>query len=173
MEFALFILFALIATLGVVGVIVSTQIVRACVYLLVALLGVGGLYLLLGAEFLAAVQLIIYVGGTLILIVFGVMLTATRPTWSLRPRATDWLLAGLIGALLMPAMVIAAISIADSAPATRSPAPDRSSDNLLSLGELLVGRYALAFELAAVILLVVMIGAAYLARAVRRRSSAA
>ncbi len=74
---ALFYLFAAVAAAGAVGVAACRDIVRAAVCLLFALVGVGGLYFLLDAEFLAAVQLVVYVGGILVLIVFGVMLTST------------------------------------------------------------------------------------------------
>ena len=58
--------------------VISRNIVRTAVCLLFTLIGVAGLYFLLHAEFLAAVQLVVYAGGTLILIIFGVMLTNNR-----------------------------------------------------------------------------------------------
>ena len=75
----LFYLFAAMAVVSAIGVVVSRNIVRTAVCLLFTLLGVAGLYFLLHAEFLAAVQLVVYAGGTLILIIFGVMLTSKSP----------------------------------------------------------------------------------------------
>ena len=64
--------------------VLSRNIVRMAVWLLFTLIGVSLLYFLLGAEFVGAAQLIVYVGGTLVLIVFGMMLTAQGPLRELR-----------------------------------------------------------------------------------------
>ena len=84
------VLFAVVATVTAVsalGVVLSRNIVRMAVWLLFTLIGVSLLYFLLGAEFVGATQLIVYVGGTLVLVVFGVMLTAQGPFRELRNRA--------------------------------------------------------------------------------------
>src|SRR5215203_2625398 len=75
----LFYLFAGMAGGAALAVVISRNIVRTAVALLFTLTGVAGLYFLLNAEFLAAVQLVVYAGGTLLLIVFGVMLTSKAP----------------------------------------------------------------------------------------------
>src|SRR5438046_4865998 len=75
----LFYLFAIMAGGSAIMVAVTRNIVRMAVALLFTLAGVAGLYFLLSAEFLAAVQLVVYAGGTLILIIFVVMLTSTSP----------------------------------------------------------------------------------------------
>ena len=76
------IVFLIVATtvaVSAVGVVVSKSIVRSAVWLLLTLIGISFVYFLLGAEFLGAAHLIVYVGGTLVLVVFGVMLTAGGP----------------------------------------------------------------------------------------------
>src|SRR6195256_3290718 len=85
----LFYLFALISVSSAMAVVVSRNIVRTAVALLFTLLGVGGLYFLLDAEFLAAVQLVVYAGGTLILIIFGVMLTSKSPFSKFEPKLVE------------------------------------------------------------------------------------
>ena len=75
-------------------VVVSRDIVRTAVGLLFTLTGVAGLYFLLDAEFLAAVQLVIYVGGTLILIIFGVMLTSKSPFSRFEPKRGEVVVGG-------------------------------------------------------------------------------
>src|SRR3972149_1566823 len=75
----LFYVFALMSTASAICLVASRNIVQMAVALLFTLIGVGGLYFLLNAEFLAAVQLVVYAGGTLILIIFGVMLTSKSP----------------------------------------------------------------------------------------------
>src|SRR2546423_9343972 len=102
----LFYAFALMSACAAVGVVVSRNIVRTAVALLFTLLGVGGLYFLLDAEFLAAVQLVVYAGGTLILIIFGVMLTSKSPFSKFEPKLVEvivavFIAAGLVGWLLI------------------------------------------------------------------------
>ena len=75
------------AAASALGVVISRNIVRMAVCLLFTLVGVAGLYFLLNAEFLAAVQLVVYAGGTLILIIFGVMLTSKIAVQPVRAEA--------------------------------------------------------------------------------------
>src|SRR5213596_3159718 len=100
MDAVLFYIFALMAGGSAVGVVLSRNIVRTAVALLFTLTGVAGLYFLLNAEFLAAVQLVVYAGGTLILIVFGVMLTSKSPFSRFEPKLGEVTIAISIGAVL-------------------------------------------------------------------------
>ena len=135
--------------------------------LLFTLLGVAGLYFLLDAEFLAAVQLVVYAGGTLILIIFGVMLTSKSPFSRFEPKLAEVIVAVSIAAVLL-------VGAGDGDPAARcrvsapptQPTGERYPVDLL--GQALLGDYLVPFELASVLLLVVMIGAAYLAKGRRR-----
>src|SRR3954470_6459704 len=97
---ALFYLFAAMSVLSAIGVVVSRNIVRTAVGLLFTLIGVAGLYFLLNAEFLAAVQLVVYAGGTLILIIFGVMLTSKSPFSRFEPKLGEVILALSMGLVL-------------------------------------------------------------------------
>ena len=103
----LFYLFAGMAAGAAVGLVLSRNIVRSAVCLLFTLSGVAGLYFLLGAEFLAAVQLVVYAGGTLILIIFGVMLTSKSPFSRFEPKLGEVIVAGTISAILLIALVLA------------------------------------------------------------------
>src|SRR3954470_20293812 len=105
----LFYIFALMAGLSAIGVAVSRNIVRTAVALLFTLVGVAGLYFLLNAEFLAAVQLVVYAGGTLILIVFGVMLTSKSPFSRFNATTGEIVTALSLGAVLMFALVLAIV----------------------------------------------------------------
>src|SRR6185503_9014941 len=98
---ALFYLFAAMAGLAAVGLVISRNIVRSAVCLLFTLTGVAGLYFLLGAEFLAAVQLVVYAGGTLILIIFGVMLTSKSPFSRFDPKLGEVMIAISINLILL------------------------------------------------------------------------
>jgi NADH-quinone oxidoreductase subunit J len=153
----LFYLFAAVVAAGAIGVVASRNIVRTAVYLLFALAGIAGIYFLLDAEFLAAVQLVIYVGGTLILIIFGVMLTNKSPAVHFEPTRTEAIAALVIGVVLLSALILALIQL---------PAPPAAEQtySVAALGAALLGDFLIPFELASVVLLVVMIGAAYLAK---------
>ena len=175
-------LFALIAaaTAGsALGVVLSRSVVRAAVWLLFALIGVSLVYFLLGAEFLGAAQLIIYVGGTLVLVVFGVKLTSQGPFAGPRTRPAEWAVGGLLAGTLFA--LIASISLALGRPAAD---PDRPLPGVGPLGLTFLGvpeqpgatrglAFLLPFEIVSVHLLVVLIAAAYLARAKRKTAPAA
>ena len=92
-----FFLLALVACAAAVAVVASANIVRMAVYLVLSLSAVAGLFFLAGADFVGAMQLMVYVGGTLVLLVFGVMLTARGPLVSLPTSGRQWLMALLIG----------------------------------------------------------------------------
>jgi NADH:ubiquinone oxidoreductase subunit 6 (subunit J) len=162
-------------------------------WLVVSLGSVAGLFFLLNADFVGAAQLLIYVGGTLVLLVFGVMLTASGPYMKIETSPSETVVAGLIGMLFLfmsystlssvdwsgnEAQIMAATGAVEKSAGF----DDRSEGNTLRpLGLALLGirpdlgenspGYLLPFEIASVHLLVVLIGAAYLARAKRRRDA--
>src|SRR5207248_9671020 len=96
---------ATVTAVSALGVVLSRNIVRMAVWLLFTLIGVSLTYFLLGAEFVGAAQLIVYVGGTLVLVVFGVMLTAQGPLRELRTRPAEWAVGGVLGAALFGLLV--------------------------------------------------------------------
>lgn len=184
---------ALFTTGSAVATACSGQIVRSAVWLMFTLLGVAGLYFLLGFEFLGATQVIVYVGGVLVLVVFAVMLTA-RQGGAAPVSRMQWvvsaLAAGGLAGVLLTALLTTEWHEGGAAPLPE--ARDASAVNRLSLtfagstsGEKSgplpaapghrkhIVHYLFAFEIISVYLLVVLIGAAYLARArrIRRRES--
>ena len=161
----LFLGFGLLTVASAWAIVFSQNIVRMAVYLLFTLAGAAGLYFMLEAELLAAIQLIVYTGGTLILIVFGVMLTSGNPFLQVRPQTWE-VLAGVLLALAIPALLIVSIVSSDLGEA-RAALPAAGYDQIEHFGYGLLSVFLVPFEIAAVLLLVVMIAAAYL---VRRRS---
>lgn len=165
------ILFAVLASataLSALAVVFSRNIVRSAVWLLFTLVGVSLLYFLLGAEFVGATQLIVYVGGTMVLVVFGVMLTAQQQFLRIRTRPQEWVVGGVLATSLFALLVMVSLRLGQTraAPAT---------EMLPGAGQLGVGfltTYLLPFEIISVHLLVVLIGAAYLARAKRKPGAA-
>ena len=95
------------------GVLFTGNVVRMAFYLVISLGAVAGLFILAGAHFLGAMQLMIYVGGTMVLLVFGVMLTAQSRFISLRTSAGEWVLAISVGGLLLFLLLYAALSVDD------------------------------------------------------------
>lgn len=174
----LFMILACWTGLSALAVVFARNIVRAAVYLLFALIGVALTYFLLGAEFLGASQLIVYVGGTLVLVIFGVMLTASGPFLRLRTPPGEYVMAGSLAAGLFALLVLASLKLGDRP-------PPKALEPNVGVGEIGMAflsvpdaqakpssqptaGYLLPFEIVSVHLLVVLIGAAYLARAKRR-----
>src|SRR5207237_1994251 len=102
----LFWIIALFTGLSAIAVLVSQNIVRSAAWLLFTLGGTAGIYFLLGADFVGATQLIIYVGGILVLVVFGVMLTAQGPFISMTVGAAEWAIAMVVGILLFLVLAV-------------------------------------------------------------------
>jgi NADH:ubiquinone oxidoreductase subunit 6 (subunit J) len=180
----LFYAVAILTGLCAVMVVVTQNIVRCAAWLLFALGGTAGIFFLLGADFVGATQLIVYVGGTLVLVVFGVMLTAQGPFVNLRTSAAEWGLSIVVGLMLFAALAVAVVTTqwlptpADKPVGENLTKVEESSNSIL-LGHAFLGQkigphetgYLLPFEIVSVHLLVVLIGAAYLARAKRRRGA--
>lgn len=109
-EQALFGVFALAACASAIAVVVSQNVVRMAFWLVVSLGSVAGLFFLLEADFVAATQILIYVGGTVVLLVFGVMLTASGPYLRIATSPAEGLLAGGVGLLLLSLLVWSLLS---------------------------------------------------------------
>jgi NADH:ubiquinone oxidoreductase subunit 6 (subunit J) len=148
------------------AILISRSIVRSAVWLMGALVAAAGLYFLLSANFLGAIQLIVYAGGILILIVFGVMLTAKSPYVRFNPQPREIILAAVAGAILFGGLV--GFMLATEWPEIPGAAPSAEVQPVKYLGRELLTSYLIPFELVSVLLLAVMIGAAYLASPERK-----
>ncbi len=156
MSWALFIVVAVVTLGGGLAVVASRNIVHAALALLVSLVAVAGVYLLLYAEFLALVQVLIYGGAIVIVLIFAIMLTRGAEY----PRTSDnkqWPLAlvaalGLL-AVLVPAFLINSVRGTEAQNAAFS-----------DIGESLFTTWAVPFEIASLVLLVALIGAIIIAR---------
>jgi NADH-quinone oxidoreductase subunit J len=190
---------AVLTGLSAIAVVVTQNIVRAATWLLFALGGTSGIFFLLGADFVGATQLLVYVGGTLVLVVFGVMLTAQGPFITMKTGAAEWAIASVVGAMLFSVLAVTCVSgfPAEKVKPPVGDTPPGTSPNSVAIGQALLGvdeatpkaslwglpgtvaparsrmSYLLPFEIVSVHLLVVLIGAAYLARAKRRKGASA
>ena len=142
-------------------VTLSKDIVRVAFWLLSALMGVAGLYLILGADFVGFTQVMVYVGGILILILFGIMMTNKDPILLRRGETSKGVVVAGLG---VAAVTATALVVMLRGTAWKSAAPDAMPPTTARLGEELLTRYILPFELISVLLLVVLCGAAYIAR---------
>jgi NADH-quinone oxidoreductase subunit J len=161
-----FILFTLFILGGALGVVTTRNLVHATLWLILSLFGVAGFFVLLSAPFLAAVQVLVYIGAIAILIVFAVMLTRSMT------RLTDvynhqWRLSAIVGAALF-ALLVAGVILpvwgqnGAQAGMTVSEVVGTTTD----LGKALVDRnqFVLPFEVASLLLTAAMIGAIVIAR---------
>lgn len=156
----LFYFFALI-TVGSAFVVVSTKnVMYAAFSLMLTFFGVAGIYVLLGADFIAIVQLIVYVGGILILILFGVMLTnkitdseIKTGVWQILPST---IVVGLLFGVLFKFMVQTKWHVENTTVGV--------GNGLAQVGSLLMNEYIIIFELLGILLTIALIGAASIAR---------
>ena len=151
-------------TVGSAAVVVlSRTLIYSAFALLATFFGVAGLYVLLGADFLAATQLLIYVGGILVLLLFGVMLTQRIYDLDLRGGTIQLASGAIVAAGLF--VILTAVALKTEWPAGElAPAPTTAE-----FGRLFLGKFLLPFEAASVLLLVALMGAAMIVR--RRRDA--
>ncbi len=155
----IFYLFAAVTLLSALMVVTNRNIVHSAFYLLFTFFGVAGLYVLLAADFIAIVQLIVYVGGILILLLFGVMLTNKITNVEIKTGTIN-LVPAVIGIGLFAGALLASVI---NAPWKINIA-EKTFPTTKILGTLLIQEYLLIFELLGIILLIALIGAASIAR---------
>jgi NADH-quinone oxidoreductase subunit J len=165
----IFYFFAFITIVSAAIVVFSRNIIHSAFSLMFTFFGVAGLYVMLNADFIAVTQVLIYVGGILVLILFGVMLTTKvigveMKTGTLRVLPASILVAVLVGTLCG----IFWITDWPVQAGTNAEVPPTTA---ISIGRALMTTYLLPFEVASIVLLVAMLGAAMIARRERKRQS--
>lgn len=155
--------FALITIASAFAVVSVRNIVHAAFALMVTLFGVAGLYVFLQADFLAATQVIVYVGGILVLILFGVMMTSGRLEMRVRIQRGQLLLGGGISLALLMLLLTVIANTPKWENLTDDGTPLEPTTKLI--GKLILeDKFLLPFEVASVLLLVALIGAALISR---------
>jgi NADH-quinone oxidoreductase subunit J len=163
-----FYLFATLTIASALAVIFSRNPVHSVLWLIVAFFNAAGLMLLLGAEFIAMLVVIVYVGAVAVLFLFVVMMLDIDFA-SLRSGFTRNLPFGIIIALVLLAEIVIAVSAWHAGPTLGGQAIRAAAQpNIVALGQLLYSRYLFAFEIAGLILLVAMVGAIVLTHRSRR-----
>jgi NADH:ubiquinone oxidoreductase subunit 6 (subunit J) len=158
-----FALFAVLVLGGSLACVWERSVVRSAFALIGTFGGTAGLFLLLGSDFLAVSQILIYVGGILALILFGVMLTPPDLTERRLPRVLGGLVAVGTGVAFVAAKVAMTVEWVQT---PELPEPVAATEEI-GVGFLAYDEYVIPFELAAIVLTVALVAAVYVAR--RRR----
>jgi NADH-quinone oxidoreductase subunit J len=153
-----FYLFAALALLGAVGVVALRQPIQGAVSLLLTLLSVAALFLLRGAEFLAAAQIVIYAGGILAIFLFAIMFVAYREEEKRRRWHPQWPAAVVLGLGLAATLLAFLLRPALGVPAGLGAAQAAAGGNTEALAEVLFRTYLVPFEVISLFLIVAMVG---------------
>ena len=157
----LFYIFAAVAVLAALNMVLQRTPVYSALSLIVVLCSLAMVYLILGAEFMAVLQVIIYAGAIMVLFVFVIMLlNAGHEVPSHRSRLAKWLGAPLVGALLVEMLV----AVWNQFPPTSAPPPPHLDGSPAAIGHLLFRNYVLPFEVTSILILVAILGAVVLAK---------
>jgi NADH-quinone oxidoreductase subunit J len=156
-----FIVLTGVTLIGALGAVTSRNLFHAALFLVLSFIGVAGFYILLEAEFLAMVQLLVYVGAISILIIFAVMLSRRMMSSDFKARNEQWAW-GLVAAVALFG-ILAFILLRVAWPVAEASVSDAV---MIELGEALLNpeQYLLIFEVASVLLLVALVGAVVIAR---------
>lgn len=155
-----FLILAIIGGTGGLLVVTSRNIVHAALYLVVALASVAGIYLLLAAPFVAFVQVIIYVGAIVVLLLFGIMLTRAP----VGRRVLDNTVRARIGALVVGGGMFAMLTTFLVRAFAGDRIVNRAATATAALGTSIFRNFVLPFEAVSVLLLAALVGAIVLAR---------
>lgn len=160
---AIFWILAAITVGSALAVVLLSNIVHSALYLVLTFIGVAGIYLLLEAEFLAAVQVLVYAGAVAILLIFGVMLTRRGDIRKSNTFNSYHTAAGVVSLALFILVILAL----GRSPWGTQPGP-WPENTVGAIAEAFLGPFVIPFEIAAVLLLVGIIGAILLAREVKQ-----
>ncbi len=151
--------FGLLAVGGAVGMVTARRLVHSAVFLVVSFLGVAAVFLLAGADFLAAVQVLIYAGAITILMLFAIMLTPGQVETGGIVHLGQKVGAGLVAGSFL---LVAAFALLGTRWPLAASRPDQPTTE--TIGQVLLSSYVLPFEVASVLLLAAMVGAIMIAR---------
>jgi NADH:ubiquinone oxidoreductase subunit 6 (subunit J) len=167
MEFVkiLFYLFGTIILLSALMILFTRNVVHSAYLLILVFLSIAGIYVIAHAEFVAVTQIIIYAGGILVLIIFGIMLTNRMAGQKIYTGSGNKIMGGILGVSFF---ILLAISIFQVSFAPRTPELSDGSvvkfTGIQSIGIKLMTEYVLLFELAGILILIALVGAAFMAR---------
>ncbi len=154
--------FAVLVLGGGIATITRKSAMHSAISLIVSLIGVGGLFLLQHAEFLFAVQIVLYVGGVMVLFLFVIMLVNLDQAAKLRQFNRQWLIA-IAAVIAVGAEIVWFLSKPLQLPPAVQTAPDQTG-NVQRIADVLFSQYLLPFEIASVLLLAAVVGSVVMAK---------
>lgn len=155
-----------IITLGsAIMMVMKRNIFHSALFMVVTFIGVAAMYVMLQADFMAAVQILVYAGAIAIFIVFGIMLTQRGNMNQTNLFAKHAVLAGLVSLALV---VINAVMVVNTNWLSSTAAPPEETVSLIS--DLMFNKFVIPFEVAAILLLVALLGAVIIAKGVKKTS---
>jgi NADH-quinone oxidoreductase subunit J len=155
----LFYIFALLTIASAVYLVTTKNIMYSAIGLFVTLFCIAVLYLLLRADFIAVTQIMVYVGGILILLLFGIMLTHKITSVDLKTNNLN-----VIPSVIFAVGITVIVIVIMLTTKWRVTVPMHNESTINDIGKLLLSNYLLPFEIASIILLIALIGAAMYAR---------
>jgi NADH-quinone oxidoreductase subunit J len=166
MESIFFYIFAGIAVLAAIGVVLQQRVFYAAVSLIVCLSAIAGIYMLLDSPFIAAVQIIVYAGAIMVMFLFVIMLLDPFSTSSTRDKKKSLSLFAIVLGAVALVLLYGLIESYDPALAPKTPlsGSPAGAGALHQIGETLFNQYLLPFEITSILILVAIIGVVVLAR---------
>ncbi len=165
----MFYFFEVAAALSAVALALSRNVFYGALLLIVCLLSLAGIYVLAFAEFIAITQILIYAGGILVVIIFGIMLTTKI---SEKPLAVehDYLLSGILASGGCFGLLIYVLS-QESFLTPGIPTPSSPVNSIQTIGVSMFSKYVLPFEVAGILLLISLIGASVVASTIKSKKA--
>jgi NADH:ubiquinone oxidoreductase subunit 6 (subunit J) len=150
-----FYFFVIAAFIAALAIVLSKNIFKSALLLLVCLLSIAALFIMSNAEFLGVTQILIYAGGILVIILFGIMFTSTQGTKTLHVKNTNLFSGVLVGILVFSLLAKLILKYTSS----EKELAIHPSHSIETIGDYLVTDYSLPFEAVGVLLLITLIGA--------------
>ena len=159
-----FYLIAAAMVVSAIRVVTVRNVVHAAMYLVVVLAGVAAQYILLASEFIAATQVLIYIGAVIVLVLFGVMLTRAKLGKDANLSNDYWWVGAITAVMVFGVMAYSLLDYYDDEPISRDGLTSQAVDNTEQVSDAVFSTYVVPFEAISVLLLAALVGAIVLAR---------
>ncbi|WP_026464072.1 NADH-quinone oxidoreductase subunit J family protein [Adhaeribacter aquaticus] len=160
-----FYLFGFLAILGASFMLYTRNVLHAAFSLLITLLSLAAIFILLLADFVAVTQIMVYVGGVLVLILFGVMLSNRVNGQAVQSQSVNRISGGLVASALFAGLtylILSADYLLPKAPANPVEGAVSTKSSITAIGIQLITNFALPFEVVSLVLLIALMGASYI-----------
>jgi NADH-quinone oxidoreductase subunit J len=159
-----FYVIAAVMAFSAIRVVTVRNVVHAAMYLVLVLAGVAAQYVLLASEFLAATQVLVYIGAIVVLVLFGVMLTRAKLGEDANLTNDYWYVGAFTAVILFALLATSLLDHFGDQPLDQEAARSQIPSNTEQVSDAIFGQYVVPFEAVSVLLLAAMVGAIVLAR---------